>query len=84
MVLKNDGQPPEKPWATVSKMMGNVFYFYEQRFPKPWATDGNNLAMIKCEITPLLRQTPSHNRLWHPSQRSVHPSGAGQAVCRHS
>ena len=45
MVLKNDGQPPEKPWATVSKMMGNVFYFYEQRFPKPWATDGNNLPI---------------------------------------
>ena len=45
MVLKNDGQPPEKPWATVSKMMGTVFYFYEQRFPKPWATDGNNLPI---------------------------------------
>ena len=45
MVLKNDGQLPEKPWATVSKMMGNVFYFYEQRFPKPWATDGNNLPV---------------------------------------
>ena len=45
MVLKNDGQPPEKPWATVTKMMGNVFYFYEQRFPKPWATDGNMLPV---------------------------------------
>ena len=47
MVLKNDGQPPEKPWATVSKMMGNVFYFYEQRFPKPWATDSNMLPVCQ-------------------------------------